>query len=160
MNEQMNFFDSIGLHMSPSDGTEPLGVMSDSTKKHPPGKVNWTKDMQETGKDFLAWKRDMTQTMWALYWFEESRKMRTDLSPEDVGACFEQLKRDAAVWVRMATQMTAGQREKRGDLNHWDGNAERTAMNIIIQVCHLALHNVFGAMPDYIDDDIRGRESS
>lgn len=158
MNEQMNFFDSIGLHISPSDGTEPLGVMSDSTKKHPPGKVNWTKDMKGS-KDYLDWKRDMQAAMWSLYWFGEKQKMRTDLPPEEIKEAFETLKEHAAVWIRMATQMTAGQRGKHGDLDIWGGNAERTGMNIIILVCHLALHNVFGAMPEYIDDDIRERES-
>lgn len=152
---EMKEADGYGPHMAPSDGTEPLGVMADKNKPHPRGQVNWTKDMENAGKNYLEWKQDMMKAMWSLYWFEESKKMRTDLSPDDVECCFDQLKRDAAVWIRMATQMDAGQRGKSGNLGFWGGDAERTFLNIIINVCHLALHNVFGEMPEYIDDDIR-----
>ena len=53
---EMKEADGYGPHMAPSDGTEPLGVMADKNKPHPRGQVNWTKDMENAGKQKNAYR--------------------------------------------------------------------------------------------------------
>lgn len=115
----------------------------------------WNKDMKDGwSTDFRSWQKNSANAMWDLYWFEESQKQPTDLSPEDIEHCFAHMKDDCCAWIRMATQKTGGYDKKRAphDLHH--DNMARIGMNIIINCCHLAMHNVFGKLPEMIEGDI------
>lgn len=92
----------------------------------------------------IDWKKDMKDTMWAMFLLQLNTGK--DTTESDKAA----LKENVARLIRMATQKNAGQR---GSKDCVDWNAlEHTMLTIVLSATSLCLHGEFGEMPDTIDE--------
>ena len=92
----------------------------------------------------IDWKKDMKDTMWAMFWIQQNSGK--DSTESDKTA----LKENVARLIRMATQKNAGQRKVK-DCVDWNA-MEHTMLTIVLAAISLCLHGEFGDMPDTIEE--------
>ena len=97
--------------------------------------------------DMIDWRAQLKDNMFSMFMLEHSKGEPVDAEHEK-----ETLKEYCARLIRMATQKTAGQRGKKGDLDTLN-TYDLTLVTIAICACRLCLNGEFGEMPDMIEGD-------